>query len=130
MSIEGALKAGLDGSDTALTADPDGDGIDNFGEWAFGTNPAKADSEVSATALVLVQPETGDFRFAHRRLVGFSGYQYQASDNLSSWEPVTVTEESASPLPSSPGYEVVTLSLSPSNLVNRDRLFLKIVAQP
>ncbi|RYD63747.1 MAG: hypothetical protein EOP83_11410, partial [Verrucomicrobiaceae bacterium] len=134
MSIEGALKAGLNGSDTSLTADPDGDGMDNFGEWAFGTNPAKADGEVAATSLLLVQPEAGNFRFAHRRLAGFSGaglgYQYQASDNLSSWEPVTVTEESATPLPASPGYEVVTLSLSPSNLVNKDRLFLKIVAEP
>ncbi|MEK7951081.1 arylsulfatase [Luteolibacter soli] len=134
MSIEGALKAGLDGTDTSLTADPDGDGLDNFGEWAFGTNPAKADGQVAATSLVLVQPEAGNFRFAHRRLAGFAGaglgYAYQASDNLSSWSPVTVTEESATPLPASPGYEVVTLSLSPSDLLNRDRLFLKIVAAP
>jgi arylsulfatase A-like enzyme len=134
LSIEGAIKAGLNGSDSSLTADPDGDGIDNFGEWAFGTDPTRTDEEVAATALVLVQPDAGTFRFAHRRLAGFAAaglaYEYLASDNLASWEPVTVTEESATPLPASPGYEVVTLSLPPLDLINKERLFLKIVAEP
>ena len=83
---------------------------------------------------MLAQPEAGSFRFARRRLTGFTaailGYEYLASDDLSSWDPVSVTEESATPLAARPGYEVVTLSLSPLELMNKERLFLKIVAEP
>ena len=134
LSMEHALGAGLEGSDSAPTADPDGDRLDNFGEWAFGTDPARADDEVAATSLVLVQPAAGTFRFAHRRLAGFAaagvGYSYQVSDDLSSWRTADVIEESSAPLAASPGYEVVTLALSGEDLTGQNRLFLKAAAEP
>jgi hypothetical protein len=57
-------------------------------------------------------------------------YEYQVSDNLTVWQTAGVVEESSSPLPASPGYEVVTLALSPAELTGEDKLFLKIVAEP
>ncbi|RYD48717.1 MAG: hypothetical protein EOP85_03015, partial [Verrucomicrobiaceae bacterium] len=69
LALEHAMRVGLDGEDTAPTANPDGDRLDNFGEWAFGTDPSRMDDEVAATSLVLSQPDSGVFRFAFRRLI-------------------------------------------------------------
>ncbi len=134
LGLEYLLDAGLEGDESALLADPDGDGIDNFGEWAFGTDPARADSEVAATSLVGVDLSSDTFRFAHRRLSGFAAaglaYRYQVSANLGTWHDVVPLEEAASPLPATPGYEAVTLTLPPAELDGNDRLFLKIIAAP
>lgn len=135
MAIEHALGAGLDRIDSALTANPDGDRLDNFAEWAFGTNPSKADDEVAATMLVLVQPSANTFRFAHRRLAGHAtaglSYTYRICEDLVSWEATAVIEEAAVPLPAaSPGYEVVTLTLPEEVVAGKSRLFLRISAEP
>jgi hypothetical protein len=122
------------GSGSSLTADSDDHGIDNFGEWTFGTDATRADEEVAATVLMLAQPETSTFRFAHRRLAGHAAarlaYEYLASNNLASWEPVIVTGESTTPLPASPGHELVTLSPPASDLISKERLFLKMWRSP
>lgn len=134
LAVEHSLGAGLGENDSALAANPDGDRLDNFAEWAFGTDPAKADDPVSATTLVLVQPESGIFRFAHRRWIGFAAagltYNYQLSSDLVDWQDASVTEESAAPLASSPGYEAVTLALSAQAVAEADRLFLKVGVEP
>ena len=130
LSIDHALGAGLDGVDTDPSANPDGDKLDNFGEWAFGTDPNRSDDVVSATSLVLMQPASGVFQFAHRRLTGFQGFRYQVSDDLGSWRDASVIENSVTPLPASPGYEVVTMSLAPEELAGEPRLFLQISAVP
>ncbi len=133
LSVEHALGAGLDGSLTDPAADPDGDGLSNFGEWAFGADPARADREVSATSLLLVQPESGTFRFAHRRLADHAaaglGYRYRISENLSDWEEITPIVEAATALPASSGYEVVTLRLPPGEWSEKPKLFLQVSAE-
>jgi arylsulfatase A-like enzyme len=134
LGLEYLLDAGLEGEESSLLADPDGDGLDNFSEWAFGTDPARSDSEVAATALVLAQPSAGTFRFAHRRLAGFAAagldYRYQVSSDLTDWKDVIPVEESAAPLPATPGYEAATLALPSGELSGQARLFMKINVAP
>ena len=93
LAIERAITAGLQGNATALTANPDGDRHDNFGEWAFGTNPNRADDEVAATSLVLAEPSAGVFRFAFRRLITFAevglSYPLSVSKDLQQWTQVS-----------------------------------------
>ncbi|MES2476208.1 MAG: arylsulfatase [Verrucomicrobiota bacterium] len=134
LATEHALRAGLDGPASALTANPDGDRLDNFGEWAFGTDPSRADDEVAATSLILVQPSSGVFRFAFRRLIEHevSGVEYgcRISDDLTSWDEITPIAVSATPLAASPGYEAVTLELPQAELAGQDQLFLQVLASP
>jgi len=132
--VERALSASLQGADGAPDANPDGDRLDNFGEWAFGSDPTKADDLVSATSLVLSVPEDGVFRFAHRRLIDAASaglrFRYRISGDLTTWSDVVPVEESATPLPASPGYEVVTLSLPASALNGKPSLYLRVLAEP
>ncbi|WP_367872146.1 PQQ-dependent sugar dehydrogenase [Luteolibacter sp. Populi] len=118
----------------AAGENPDGDKLDNFGEWAFGTNPQAADDVRSATALLLVEPGAGEFRFTHRRLQAHEAagidYAYRIGDNLTDWADATVIEESAVAIPGDPGYEMVTLSLAPGQLAGKSKLFLQVVASP
>ena len=134
LGLEYLLNSGLDGEESSLTADPDGDGLDNFGEWAFGTDPTKSDRIVSATSLVLANPQAGILQFAYRRLAGFAAaglnYRYMVSSDLVSWQEASTSEQSATPLPATPGYENVTVSLQADELGEEDQLFLKIIAEP
>lgn len=133
LAVEYAIGSGLTGTHSDSTANPDGDGLDNFGEWAFGTNPAQPDDHVAATSILLSEPVSGVFRFAHRRLSSRSQtgleYVYRISSDLSTWRDATVVEEESSPLASSPGYEVVTLRIDPEELQGHDKLFLKVGAE-
>lgn len=129
LAVNYALARGLESADGDLAANPDGDRLNNFGEWAFGTDPDLPDDELASTSLIL---EDGILRFAHRRLEGMSNdgsiYHYLVSDDLQNWQEVTAVEESASSLSSSPGYEVVTLSLPESATSGRGKLFLRVIA--
>jgi len=115
-------------------ANPDGDRLDNLGEWAFGTNPLLPDGAKAATILQLVIPANGSFRFSHPRLQAHAGaglhYSYRLSENLTAWSPATVLEESAVPIPSEPGYEMVTFSIAPSQVSGKKKLFVQVVAEP
>jgi hypothetical protein len=115
------------------SADPEGDRLDNFGEWVFGTDPAMVDDARATPALLQVQPSGGVLRFRHRRLRmhGTAGihYEYRKSDNLVAWSPVSVTEESSVP-DADPAYETVTLSVNPSAVNGSSKLFLQLRVQP
>jgi hypothetical protein len=114
-------------------ANPDGDGIDNFGEWAFGANPALADDSRATPVLLQVNPSAGEFRFSHRRLrmhaTAGLHYEYRKSANLVDWSPASVTEESSVPDADS-AYEIVTLSIAPEALAGSSKLFLQLRVLP
>ncbi len=116
----------------APTANPDGDALDNLGEWAFGTNPLLSDDTKAATAVQLAIPATNTFRFSHHRLQARAtaglNYSYRLSQDLTNWSPATVTEESVVPLPTEPGYEMVTLSIAPAQISGKPKLFVQVVA--
>ena len=116
------------------SANPDGDGLDNFGEWAFGTNPWGSDDIVATPSLLQVDPAAEIFRFSHRRLrmhsVGEVSYAYQISEDLTEWFPVIPGENSAATPADSAAYENTILTLPPESLPGRRRLFLKVVALP
>ncbi len=128
-AIDHAISAGLDGADSAPDADPDGDGLPNFGEWAFGTNPARADGEVAATSIVL---EAGSLRFAHRRLAAFAaagaGFRYHVSEDLEAWTEVFPSQVAATALPASEGYEAVSLELPAADWNGKPKLFVRVSA--
>ena len=56
------------------------------------------------------------------------GYIYQSSTDLAGWQPASVTELAADPLPASPGYEAVTLALPAELVAGSGRIFLRIAA--
>ena len=125
---------GLTSPEGEPSANSDGDRLDNFGEWAFGIDPALADDHLSTPALLQALPGSGQFRFSHRRLrmhaAGGLRYEYRISENLADWFPATVHEETVAPGGAGDAYETVTLSIDPGSLAGRSQLFLKVEASP
>lgn len=115
-------------------ANPDGDRLDNFGEWAFGIDPATADDHRSTPLVLQARPLTGEFRFSHRRLrmhaAGGLHYEYRISGDLTEWSTAAVVESSATVDPADEAYETVNLSIDPGDLAGLSRLFLKIEVSP
>jgi Arylsulfatase A and related enzymes len=128
LTLDYALRNGLDGGDTSPTANPDTDRANNRREWAFGTNPATPDSQTGSPVLTLSGSENG-LRFSHRRLRNRSQagleYDYFLSRDLEEWEPVVPTEISATPVSANSSYEFVELALEDGPSVH-DRLFLRL----
>ena len=90
-----ALSKGLSGSDTDRDADPDGDGTANWAEWAWGTDPAAADSSVKS---ILIQTDSsGQIQLLQRQLKAFSAagiryrifYSNDLSVQRSNWAELT-----------------------------------------
>jgi hypothetical protein len=90
-----ATAAGLSGPNAAANADPDGDGIVNFTEYALGLSPTVADSG----ALPKLTLENGRrvFRFTQPGYVTGASYLVQSSTDLVNWSPVTTIVESVTP---------------------------------
>lgn len=113
---------------------PEGDGLDNFGEWVFGTDPAAIDDFRATPQLLVVTPESGVFRFTHRRLRMHAAaeidYVYRTSANLVDWTTTAVVEESVAVSGSDSAYEIVTVSLAPGTTAGEPRLFVKVEVTP
>jgi hypothetical protein len=62
------LKLNTAGADTTATGDPDGDGMTNQQEYAFGLNPTLGSSVSPITALL--DPVTGLLRLGHLSFPG------------------------------------------------------------
>lgn len=126
------------GNNTSLQGEPggnpEGDGLDNFGEWVFGTDPSEIDDFRATPQLLVVAPESGVFRFTHRRLRMHAAaeidYVYRTSDNLVDWTTTPVIEESVAVSESDPAYETVTVSLAPGATAGEPRLFVKVEVNP
>lgn len=133
LAIGYALQHGLTGANSAPEADPDGDGVVNFGEWAFGGDPTAANPSIAMLKGVQVTPAQ-DFQFEFQRLSNAASfglqYRYFISENLGTWTPTTPVIVSVAPSEDNPGYEVVAVKLPAATLANTNKLFLRVLAEP
>lgn len=109
--------------DTAAGSDPDGDGLTNQQEYAFGLDPTKGNSVSPITQML--SKTGGTFKYT-RRLPSLTGltYSYESSTTLGGWggfAPVSETTNSGSPV------EEITVTL-PGSLLTNPNLFVRVIA--
>jgi hypothetical protein len=87
-----AASFGPDFTDTAAGSDPDGDGLTNRQEYAYGLNPINGSSV--NPILVNLDKASGLFTYTRRdpALTGLS-YTVETSSNLMSWPPDDLAEQ-------------------------------------
>ena len=104
---------GLIGNSAGPLADWDGDGQSNWTEFAFGADPAAADSKHGGYPQLLRDGQGLWFQFRRRVDASTADLSYlkQRSRNLVNWE---AWEAEATGVPASPGYETVTIPVLPS----------------
>jgi hypothetical protein len=81
-------------SDPAIkpNEDLDGDGRDNFTEYAFGTNPAEGNSSIPIKmSLGIVDQQKVVFLVFNRRAGSVLNYYIELSTNLKDWMPVSAS---------------------------------------
>lgn len=126
-----AMSFGLTGTNSAPTADPDGDGVNNFAEWAFGGNPTVPDAYLAGFKSIQVLPGN-DFRFVFQRYINYAAvglqYQFLVSTNLINWTPVTPNILSSDPNEDNTYYDVITMELPAAVTTGQSNLFLRIEA--
>jgi hypothetical protein len=98
---------------TDAATDWDGDGFNNFAEFAFGMNPKVADQS-PLRAMWLVKSGSQNWCYIrysrHILAVRMAKYSYEASESLDEWQNVTPDVEEVEPLTNEGGsVEVVTV---------------------
>jgi hypothetical protein len=126
-----AMSYGLSGSSAAPNVDPDGDGVSNFGEWAFGGSPVAPDAYIAGFQGIQLLPGNNCL-FEFQRYINYAavGLEFHCliSSNLMNWAETTPTVLAANVNEDKPAYEVVTLKLPASATTNKSSLFLRIRA--
>jgi len=114
-------------SDKTPTGDPDGDGMTNQQEFAFGLDPTSGAS-VNPIAVAL-DKATGMFSYTRRATPASTGLAYTVltSTDLQTWTPDAGATEGT---PATVGeVETVPVTLSAS-LLSEPRLFVRVQAAP
>jgi hypothetical protein len=126
-----AMSYGLSGSSAAPDADPDGDGVSNFGEWAFGGSPVAPDAYIAGFQGIQLLPGNNCL-FEFQRYINYAAvgleFHFLISSNLVNWTGTTPTLLAADVNEDKPAYEVVALELPASVTTNKSGLFLRILA--
>ncbi len=111
------------GADLTKTGDPDGDGLSNFDEYAFGLDPS---SGASVSPVTAPDKLAGTFTYTRRKpsLTGLS-YSYASSTTLATWPaftpPAPDTSDDGDPV------ETITVTLPPT-LLAEPKLFIRVSA--
>ena len=115
-----------EGADTTPTGDPDGDGLSNQQEYAFGLDPTKG-SSVSPISQQLDKP-SGTFKYTRRKTSGLT-YIYQWSTTLSDpWNDFTPVTNPPAAADISTTVEEVSIEVPAAQLEN-SKLFLRVKAE-
>ncbi len=115
-----AASFGLNGADAEPTADPDGDGRDNFTEYAFGGDPSVADG--SPVPQVIGHSETTlTWQYVRRDDDPGLAFVHEASPDLEDWQEIPAGElnVSTAPHPSLAGHVLVTVEVAASTADSR-----------
>ncbi|MCX6872807.1 MAG: hypothetical protein NTW21_03220 [Verrucomicrobia bacterium] len=111
-------------TDTNPTHDPDGDGLSNQQEYAFGLDPT-----MGSSANPIVAPldqASGQFSYTRRATSGLA-YTVEYSTDLAAWNPATLAGPESVGTPDSYGVETVTVTVT-NEPVNGE-LFVRVRAE-
>lgn len=114
-------------SDKSTAGDPDGDGLSNFHEFAFGLDPGNGGS----VSPVIVQPDRSTGVFQYTRLApAASGLSYVilTSADLVQWDEDTAATAGQSVTATNGDVQIVTVTISPA-LLAESKLFVRVIAQ-
>ena len=112
------------GADTSPTGDPDGDGMTNQQEYAFGLDPTKGSS-----ANPISQPlSNGVFKYTRRKNSGLTYTYHYSTDLVSPWSSFTPVTSPPAASSVSSTVEEVTIEV-PSALLANPKLFLRVQAE-
>jgi len=109
---------------TGLAADPDGDGLTNWAEFAFVTNPLMADGSM----IQVIESAATDLTFTYRRRSEVSEVScvVTVSDSLTAWSSPGAALNVISELAQPDGSTLVTARLA----IGDGRRYLRVEARP
>ena len=116
--------SGFTSPDKTATGDPDGDGMTNQQEYAFGLDPRHGSSVNPITQPL--NPSTGTFSYTRRATPATTGLTYTV---LTSTDLVTWTPDAGSGESIATNGDVQTVTFTVTNPSFRGRLFVRVAAQ-
>ncbi len=107
-----AFPPGTPAADRLEDADPEGDGLTNFGEYALVLYPLVSDAQQALR--MALDPETGELRLAYRRRTGDPSISISVSQSvdLKSWQAASI--EIVSATTTEPGVQELQLRFTES----------------